>query len=77
MSGVASSPFLGVLMLATRFPRPPGDVGHPASWSMPVQYRVVEGASPDRVVRRPDDDLLPSFVAAAQARGRAGAVPVV
>ena len=42
---------LGVLMLQTRFPRPPGDIGHPASFDFPVLYRVVQGASAARVVR--------------------------
>ena len=36
-----SEPFLGILMLDTRFPRPPGDIGHPASFSMPVRWRRV------------------------------------
>ncbi len=59
-------PFLGVLMLDTRFPRPPGDVGHPASWSMPVRFRVVAGASPQRVVQQPDATLLQPFINAAR-----------
>jgi len=42
--------FLGLLMLDTRFPRPPGDVGHPASFGVPVRQRVVAGAFPQRVV---------------------------
>ncbi len=58
---------LGVLMLDTRFPRPPGDVGHPASWRVPVRYRVVQGASPQRVVRERDPALLQPFVEAGQA----------
>ena len=52
--GVPQPPFLGVLMLQTRFPRLPGDVGHPASFSMPVHHRVVPGASAQRVVREGD-----------------------
>ena len=56
---------LGVLMLDTRFPRPPGDVGHPASWRMPVEYFTVRGASPQRVVREHELALLQPFVAAA------------
>ncbi len=59
--------FLGVLMLETRFPRPPGDVGHPATWTMPVRYRRVPGASPQRVVRERSAGLLQPFIAAAQA----------
>jgi hypothetical protein len=64
---------LGVLMLQTRFPRPPGDVGHPASWAMPVRWRVVEGASPRRVVREGDPALLQPFVDAGRALVAEGA----
>jgi len=53
---------LGVLMLDTRFPRVPGDVGNAASWRMPVRYRVVTGASPQRVVGAGDPALLQPFV---------------
>ena len=42
---------LGVLMLQTRFPRLPGDVGHAGSFAMPVRRRVVQGATPVRVVQ--------------------------
>ncbi|MBI5276237.1 MAG: aspartate/glutamate racemase family protein [Burkholderiales bacterium] len=42
--------FLGVVMLDTRFPRPPGDVGHPATFAWPVRYKVVPGAAPAEVV---------------------------
>jgi hypothetical protein len=58
---------LGILMLDTRFPRVPGDVGHPASWRMPVRFRVVPGASPQRVVRDGDPALLRPFIDAALA----------
>lgn len=65
--------FLGVLMLQTRFPRPPGDVGHPASWRVPVRHRVVAGASPQRVVREGDPALLQPFVDAGRALVAEGA----
>lgn len=42
--------FLGLLMLDTRFPRPPGDIGHPRTFGVPVQRRVIEGAVPQAVV---------------------------
>jgi len=58
---------LGILMLDTQFPRVVGDVGHPASWRMPVLYRVVRGASPMRVVHGGDPALLQPFVDAALA----------
>ncbi len=53
-------------MLQTRFPRLPGDVGHPASWRMPVRFWVVTGATPQRVVREADRALLTPFIAAGQ-----------
>ena len=69
-------PFLGILMLQTRFPRPPGDIGHPASFAMPVRWRVVPGASPQRVVRERAAGLLAPFVAAAQALVDEGAAAI-
>lgn len=45
------TPTLGVLMLKTGFPRLPGDVGHPATWSCPTRYRVVEAATVASVVK--------------------------
>jgi hypothetical protein len=56
---------LGVLMLQTQFPRPPGDVGHPASFRMPVRWQVVPGATPGRVVQQADAALLQPFIDAA------------
>ncbi|MCU0775210.1 MAG: aspartate/glutamate racemase family protein [Ideonella sp.] len=68
-----SGPWLGILMLDTRFPRPPGDVGHPASWSMPVRWRRVQGASPRRVVRDADPALLEPFIETGRAMVAEGA----
>lgn len=59
-------PTLGLLMLQTRFPRPPGDVGHESTFDFPVQRQVVAGATPARAVRERDAQVLPPFVAAAQ-----------
>ncbi|OED36261.1 hypothetical protein AB833_26880 [Chromatiales bacterium (ex Bugula neritina AB1)] len=41
---------IGVLMLNTRFPRLPGDIGNPASFNYPVIYKTVERAKPDTVI---------------------------
>ena len=60
------SGFLGLLVLDTRFPRLPGDAGRVDSYRMPVRTRVVQGASPQRVVRDGDPALLQPFVEAAQ-----------
>ncbi len=55
---------LGILMLEARFPRIPGDMGNAETWPFPVSYRVVRGASPDRVVRQRAAGLTKAFVAA-------------
>ena len=58
---------VGILMLESRFPRIPGDMGNAQSWDFPVQYRVVRGASPDRVVRGGAKGMHAAFIEAAQA----------
>jgi len=57
---------VGILMLETRFPRIPGDMGNAATWPFPVLYKVVRGASPDLVVRRGAEGLAERFVEAAR-----------
>ena len=57
---------LGILMLEARFPRILGDMGNGATWPFPVLFRVVRGASPEKVVLRGARGLLPDFIAAAQ-----------
>ena len=64
---------IGILMLEARFPRIPGDMGNARSWPFPVLYKVVRGASPDRVVRRGTDGLRDRFVAAARELAADGA----
>src|SRR5947208_7182686 len=57
---------LGILMLEARFPRIPGDMGNAETWPFPVLYKVVKGASPQRVVRERANGLLDDFLAAAR-----------
>lgn len=57
---------VGILMLEARFPRIPGDMGNALTWPFPVHYRIVRGASPDRVVRRRAEGLLDDFITAAR-----------
>ncbi|WID94171.1 aspartate/glutamate racemase family protein [Bosea vestrisii] len=64
---------LGVLMLEARFPRILGDMGNGATWPFPVLYKVVSGASPEKVVLKGAAGLLPDFIAAAQELVRLGA----
>jgi Asp/Glu/hydantoin racemase len=64
---------LGILMLEARFPRIPGDMGNAETWPFPVLYRVVKGASPQRVVREGATGLLPPFLDAVRELVDAGA----
>lgn len=58
---------VGVLVLDSRFPRIPGDVGNADTWPFAVQFRVVAGATPDRVVRHLSrKEFLGSFISAAK-----------
>jgi Asp/Glu/hydantoin racemase len=63
---------VGILMLDTRFPRIPGDMGNALSFEFPVRYHRVAGADPDRVVRRGAAGLLPAFIEGARALEREG-----
>jgi hypothetical protein len=64
---------LGILMLEAKFPRIPGDMGNATTWPFPVLYRVVSGASPEKVVLKGAAGLLPDFIEAAQDLVRLGA----
>ena len=64
---------VGILMLETRFPRIPGDMGNAETWPFPVLYKVVPGASPRRVVCHKAEGLLDEFVDAASQLVRLGA----
>ncbi len=63
---------VGILVLDTRFPRIPGDIGNAATFDFPVLYRRVTGASSDRVVRQGRRELLPLFIEGARALEREG-----
>ena len=58
---------IGILMLDTRFPRPPGDIGHPDSFrrygAEPI-YQKVPGATAHRVVEAAAEGLLEPFISA-------------
>lgn len=64
---------LGILMLEARFPRIPGDMGNAETWPFPVLYRVVRGASPEKVVLQGAQGLLDDFKKAAADLVRLGA----
>jgi hypothetical protein len=64
---------VGILMLETRFPRIPGDMGNAETWPFPVLYKVVPGASPHRVVCDKAAGLRDQFLDAAEELVRLGA----
>src|ERR1700751_4420110 len=64
---------VGILMLETRFPRIPGDPGNGLTWPFPVLWKVVPGATPDRVVRHKSVGLINAFLYAAAELVRLGA----
>ena len=74
------APVLGVVMLDTRFPRPLGDLGNLATYSVPVNIRVVRGIWPDKVVQSAAGlhagHVGPAFVAVIRNLVREGAVAV-
>jgi len=57
---------IGIMMLETQFPRIYGDIANANTWDFPVQYRIVRGATPDKVVRGNPLELVDDFIAAAQ-----------
>lgn len=63
---------IGILVLDTRFPRVPGDIGNATTFPFPVRYHRVAGATPDRVVRGGAAGLLAAFVEGARALEQEG-----
>jgi Asp/Glu/hydantoin racemase len=63
---------IGILMLKTRFPRVPGDIGNATTWDFPVLYKVVEKATPEGVVKQGARGLLDSFIEGARELEREG-----
>jgi Asp/Glu/hydantoin racemase len=56
---------IGIMILDTGFQRLPGDIGYAPTFGFPVQYAVVRGATPDRIVKPKADGMLEMFKAAA------------
>jgi hypothetical protein len=69
-------PLVGVIVLDTRFPRPPGDIGQPQTYQragLAARLLRVPQASAKRVVKDADPTLLQPFLEAAMALGKEGA----
>ena len=63
---------VGILMLETRFPRIYGDIGNAQTWPFPVHYRVVRGATPEKVVRQDPLKIVDDFIEAGRELVRMG-----
>ena len=57
---------VGILLLDARFPRPPGDIAYAETFNFPVVYKVVQQATPARVVRDGAKGLVGAFCEAAR-----------
>jgi hypothetical protein len=57
---------IGIVMLDCHIPFVPGDVGNASTFSFPVQFLLVPGATGEAVVGRQDPSLAPRFVEAAR-----------
>ena len=64
-SGADDGAAIGVICLDTSFTKIPGHIRNRATFGFPVVYHVVSGATPERVVTRPDPALLQPFIQAA------------
>lgn len=59
---------LGIVMLHTRFPRPLGDIGNPASFNCPTLFETVPSATPGSIIAPGDIDpaVVADMIAAAR-----------
>jgi Asp/Glu/Hydantoin racemase len=69
--------FLGIVMLDTQFPRPVGDIGHPATFQVPTHREVVRSTWPSLVVESAESfrkaRMVPAFQAIVRNLERKGA----
>lgn len=64
---------VGILILDSKWPRPPGDTGNALTWPFPVIYKVVPGATARVVVHEQGRGLGPAFLEAAAQLVKEGA----
>lgn len=57
---------IGILVNESYFPRLPGALGNATTFPFPVLYKVVRGATGERVVREPDQDTIARYVTGAR-----------
>ena len=59
---------IGILMLDTKFPRIPGDIGNARSYEgIPIRYKIVKNAVTSKIMgKEPDAELIKPFIEAAR-----------
>jgi len=63
---------IGILLLKSFIPFPPGDVGNATTFPFPVRYKVVKGASVERMIDKADPTLIRPFIDAGWALVKEG-----
>lgn len=63
---------IGILLQETVNPRIPGDVGNATTYNFPVLFKIVKGATVERLIYENDPDLLELFLNAARELEREG-----
>jgi hypothetical protein len=63
---------IGIILMESFMPFPPGCPGNASSFSFPVRYAVVKGANMDRLVYKGDPELLQPFIDAGWSLVREG-----
>ncbi len=80
LAAPVGAPFIGIVMLQTRFTRPLGDVGHPGTFDAPTRQLVVPGAVPRAVVTQAqtlrDSGLAEGFCACVELLVARGAMAI-
>jgi aspartate/glutamate racemase len=57
---------IGIIKLDTVEPKVPGNIGNATSYHFPVKYKIVKGATVERLVEKNDPTLLDLFIDAAK-----------
>lgn len=63
---------IGIILMDSYMPFPPGDVGNATTFPFPVRYQVVKGASVEALINKADPRLLQPFIEAGWALVREG-----
>ena len=63
---------VGIIMLDTAFPRPPGDIGNARSFSFPVRYEILEGVPAAALIRHEEPAAVAALIRAAERLERSG-----